>query len=207
MRFRNPASGHIEEFGEATWLWMLVLGPIYLAYKQMWLQAAIAAVIAVFTGGVSWVFIYPFIAKRIVRAHYAKAGWSEVADGAVVTNASGARTIDVQILPKAPDGHYRTLTEVHIKLVRWTPFEQKFTQEDAAQRLREQTLALGGNAIINVRYEQKGKTHSTAGYVEAWGTAIINESDTIACPYCAEKIKRDAVRCKHCTADLAGTRI
>jgi len=35
MRFRNPASGQIEEFGEATWLWMLLLGPIYLAYKQI----------------------------------------------------------------------------------------------------------------------------------------------------------------------------
>ena len=206
MRFRNPTSGHIEEFGEATWLWTLVLGPIYFAYKQMWLQAAIAAVAAVCTAGVSWVFIYPFIAKRVVRAHYAKAGWSEVADGAVVTNAAGARTIDVQILPSAPDGNYRTLSEVHVKLVRWTPFEQKFTQDDAAQRLREQALALSANALINVRYEQKDKTTSTAGYVEGWGTAIINESDTIACPYCAEAIKRDAIRCKHCASDLTPAR-
>ncbi len=206
MRFRNPANGHIEEYGEATWLWMLALGPFYLAYKQMWLQAAIAAGIALLTAGVSWVFIYPFIAKKVIRAHYAKAGWSEVTDGAVVTNANGARSTDVAILPTAPQGNYRTLAEVHVKLVRWTPFEQKFTQEDAAQRLREQALALGGNALINVRYEQKDKTHSTAGYVEGWGVAILNESDTVACPYCAEKIKRDAIRCKHCAADLSTTR-
>ena len=41
MRFQNPANGHIEEFGEATWLWVLVGGPIYFAYKQMWLQAVL----------------------------------------------------------------------------------------------------------------------------------------------------------------------
>ena len=44
MRFQNPANGHIEEFGEATWLWVLVGGPIYFAYKQMWLQAVLSAV-------------------------------------------------------------------------------------------------------------------------------------------------------------------
>ena len=41
MRFQNPANGHIEEFGEATWLWVLVGGPFYLAYKQIWLHAVI----------------------------------------------------------------------------------------------------------------------------------------------------------------------
>ena len=202
MRFRNPANGHIEEFGEATWLWILVLGPIYLAYKQMWLQAAIAAGVAVITGGLSWVFIYPFIAEKVIRAHYAKAGWSEVTEGAIITDKNGASTIDLQILEAPPAGNYRTLGEVHVKLVRWTPFEQKYNRNDAAQRLREQAFALGGNAIINVRYEQKDKTHSTAGYIEAWGTVILNQSDTIACPYCAETIKRDAIRCKHCSADL-----
>ena len=206
MRFRNSTNGHIEEYGEATWLWILVFGPIYLAYKQMWLQAAIAAAAAMVTAGLSWVFLYPFIAKRVIRAHYAKLGWTEVTDGAIVTDASGARTIDVQILSEPPQGNYRTLADVHVKLMRRTPFEQKYTQEDAAQRLREQAMALGGNALINLRYEQKELTNFTIGYVEAWGVAILNESDTIACPYCAEPIKRNAIRCKHCASDLTTAR-
>ena len=41
MRFQNPANGHIEEFGEATWLWVLVGGPIYFAYKQDWADYAL----------------------------------------------------------------------------------------------------------------------------------------------------------------------
>ena len=54
MRFQNPANGHIEEFGEATWLWVLVGGPFYLAYKQIWLHAVIAAVLSLLSAGLSW---------------------------------------------------------------------------------------------------------------------------------------------------------
>ena len=57
MRFQNPTNGHIEEFGEATWLWVLVGGPFYLAYKQIWLHAVIAAVLSLFTAGLSWLLL------------------------------------------------------------------------------------------------------------------------------------------------------
>ncbi|HRV29679.1 MAG TPA: zinc ribbon domain-containing protein [Spirochaetia bacterium] len=30
----------------------------------------------------------------------------------------------------------------------------------------------------------------------------MDESDTTTCPYCAETIKREATRCKHCGSDI-----
>ncbi|RYH46023.1 MAG: hypothetical protein EON54_16600 [Alcaligenaceae bacterium] len=203
MRFQNPANGHIEEFGEATWLWVLVGGPIYFAYKQMWLQAALSAVLAPITGFMSWVLLYPLAIKWILRTQYAKLGWKEIKEGAVsVSSPTGARSIDVQILTEPPQGNYRPLSEVTVKLTRWSPLERKYTREDVEQRLREKAMALGGNAVINVRYEQRDHTMATAGYIEGRGLAIIDESDTAPCPLCAEPIKREAVRCKHCGSDI-----
>ena len=203
MRFQNPANGHIEEFGEATWLWVLVGGPIYFAYKQMWLQVVLSAVLAPITGFLSWVLFYPLGIKWILRTHYAKLGWTEIKEGeAVVSNPSGARSMDVRILTEPPQGNYRPLSEVAVKLTRWSPMERKYTREDVDQRLREKAMALGGNAVINVRYDQKDHTMATAGYIEGRGLAIIDESDTAICPYCAETIKREATRCKHCGSDI-----
>ena len=68
MRFQNPANGHIEEFGEATWLWVLVGGPFYLAYKQIWLHAVIAAVLSLLSAGLSWLLLYPLIIKWVIRS-------------------------------------------------------------------------------------------------------------------------------------------
>ena len=210
MRFKNPANGHIEEFGEATWLWMLVGGPFYLAYKQMWLHAAIAAVLSVASAGMTWVFVYPLIGKWVIRSHYAKLGWTEVVEGmagttvqeAVVSAPSGVHSTHVRILSTPPEGNYRALSEVVVKLTRWTPVERKYTREDVDQRLREKTMALGGNAIIHVRYDQKDHTLATAGYIEGRGLAIMDTSDIATCPFCAETIKREATRCKHCGSDI-----
>lgn len=203
MRFQNPANGHIEEFGDATWGWVLFYGPFYFAYKQMWLQAAIAAVLAVVTGLMSWVLFYPICIKWILRTHFAKVGWKEIAEGeAVVSNMSGAKSNDVRILVEPPTRGYKSLSEVSVKLVRWTPLERKYTREDVNQRLREKAMALGGNALINVRYEQKDQTMATAGYIEGRGLVIIDNSDTVACPYCAEVIKREAIKCKHCGSEI-----
>ena len=203
MRFQNPANGPIEEFGEATWLWVLVGGPFYLAYKQIWLHAVIAAVLSLLSAGLSWLLLYPLIIKWVIRSHYTKLGWKEITEGqAVVRSPFGAHSSDVRILSTPPDGDYRALGEVAVKLTRRTPLERKYSREDADQRLREQAMALGANAIVNVRYEQKGHNLVNAGYIHAWGTAVIDESDTTDCPFCAERIKRAATRCKHCGSDI-----
>ena len=97
MRFQNPANGHIEEFGEATWLWVLVGGPIYFAYKQMWLQAVLSAVLAPITGFLSWVLFYPLGIKWILRTHYAKLGWTEIKEGEGTDRVDHASYTDLKL--------------------------------------------------------------------------------------------------------------
>lgn len=203
MRFQNPKNGYIEEFGEATWLWALVGGPFYLAYKQIWLHAIIAGAASLMTAGLSWIAIYPLIIKWVLRTHYAKIGWIEINEGqSSVSSPSGAKSNDVRILTIRPESGYREVQEISVKLVRRSPLERKFTREDANQRLQEKAIALGANAIIDIQYDQKDHTATTAGYIEAKGIAIIDESDVATCPFCAETIKKAATRCKHCGSDI-----
>lgn len=108
----------------------------------------------------------------------------------------------MRILSTARDGDYRVLGEIMVKLTRWTPLERKYGREDVDQRLREKALALGANAIVNVRYEQKDESWTNAGSIEGRGLAVVSESDTTTCPFCAERIKRAAMRCKHCGSDI-----
>lgn len=76
MRFKNPANGY-EETVSRPFLWALLFGPIYFAVKGVWLHAVIALVLA-FTIFVSWL-IYPFFARTVIRTHYLRQGWQEVA--------------------------------------------------------------------------------------------------------------------------------
>lgn len=72
--------------------------------------------------------------------------------------------------------------------------------DDANARLREETIRLGANAIINVKYERSSLT-SWRG-IKASGIAVLLDSDEKKCPFCAELIKKEAIKCKHCGSDL-----
>lgn len=73
MRFRNPLNGYEEEVGIA-WPWCLLFGPLYFAAKGVWSHAAISLIVAIATGGLSWL-VYPFFARAIVEQHYLRNGW------------------------------------------------------------------------------------------------------------------------------------
>jgi len=160
-------------------------------------------VLAVISAGLSWVFLYPLIIKWVIRSHYAKAGWQEIPEGkTVVSNPAGAHSTRIRILSAPPAGDYQALSEIAVKLTRWSPIERKYTREDIDQRLREKAMALGANAIVNVQYVEKGDSWTNAGSIEGKGLAIVDDSDTTTCPFCAERIKRAATRCKHCGSDI-----
>lgn len=72
--------------------------------------------------------------------------------------------------------------------------------DDANARLKEEAIRLGANAIINVKYEQSSLT-SWRG-IKAFGIAVLLDSDEKKCPYCAEIIKKEAIKCKHCGSDI-----
>ncbi len=77
MIFENPSNGSREESSK-PWLWTLLFGSFYFAFKGVWNHAVIGFFLAFVTLGLSW-FAYPFFANEIVRKHYLKKGWKELA--------------------------------------------------------------------------------------------------------------------------------
>jgi len=71
--FENPANGYREKVGHA-WLWTLLFGCFYFAYKGIWRHFVIAFFVAILTAGISWL-IYPFFASRIIQRNYLQKGW------------------------------------------------------------------------------------------------------------------------------------
>ena len=103
------------------------------------------------------------------------------------------------------DSLRKQLSEVAVKLVRRSPLHRKFTVEDVNYRLQKKALGLGASTVANVVYTEDDGSKllaSHAGSIEAKGLAIIDASDRVACPFCAEKIKRVARKCKHCGSEL-----
>jgi hypothetical protein len=74
------------------------------------------------------------------------------------------------------------------------------TMDDVNARLREEALKLDANAIIHVKYER----YSTTSFrgIKASGVAVFLASNEKKCPFCAELIKNEAVKCKHCGSEL-----
>ena len=76
MKFQNPTNGFTETAG-APFLWCLLFGCFYFAFKGVWNHAVISFVVAILTVGLGWL-IYPFFASGIVRSHYLRMGWQQV---------------------------------------------------------------------------------------------------------------------------------
>lgn len=53
------------------WLWCLLFGCFYFLAKKMWVHAALSAVVAWATFGLSWL-VYPFFVTSLVREHFKK---------------------------------------------------------------------------------------------------------------------------------------
>jgi len=75
MRFRNPLNGYTEDSNHC-WLWSLLFGPFYFAYKGAWFHFFLGVFLACVTF-VSWV-VYPFFAESVVRTVYQRKGWGEI---------------------------------------------------------------------------------------------------------------------------------
>ena len=73
--FTNPANNYREESsGPFSWLWVLIFGPIYFAFKGNWKHVFIWLILAFITSGIS-ALIYPFFVYGINDKHYLKRGW------------------------------------------------------------------------------------------------------------------------------------
>jgi hypothetical protein len=96
---------------------------------------------------------------------------------------------------------YKVIGPIKARVGAATLFSKAPTIEDVNFKLREEAIKQGANAIINVKYD-RGMTLTSYKALTATGTAVCAESDEVKCPFCAELIKREAVKCKHCGADI-----
>jgi hypothetical protein len=85
--YEHPANGYREVGGTGlSWLWCLLFGFFYFAFKGVWVHALVGFFLAICTSGLSWL-IYPFFARGIVDRGYLKRGWRVVTSGPPPTTA------------------------------------------------------------------------------------------------------------------------
>jgi hypothetical protein len=111
------------------------------------------------------------------------------------------RIEDIEVHDGEIRRRYKVIGSIRARVGAATLFSKTPTIEDVNFKLREEALKIGANAIINVQYE-RGIALTSWKALTATGIAVIAESDEVKCPFCAELIKREAIRCKHCGADL-----
>ncbi len=76
LRFVNPVNNHVEAT-TSPWVWTLLFGPFYFAYKGLWGHAVLGTILGIFTLGLSWI-VYCIVAKKLLRNHYGRLGWKEI---------------------------------------------------------------------------------------------------------------------------------
>ena len=108
---------------------------------------------------------------------------------------------DIEIHAGGLNRPYRTVGPITARSGAGTALSKAPTMEDVNFKLREVALKMGANAVINVEYK-RGVSAMSWKAMTATGTAVILVSDERTCPLCAETVKKAAIRCKHCGADL-----
>lgn len=76
MKFKNIDNNYTED-SPCPWVWTLLFGWMYFAYKRAYLMAFIWILTVVPTIGVA-ALIFPFFANRIIRQAYLRNGWTEL---------------------------------------------------------------------------------------------------------------------------------
>lgn len=120
----------------------------------------------------------------------------------LVAQRTGMKITDIAIHATGITQPHKVCGEITAKVSKGSVFSKSPTIEDANFKLQEEASRLGANAVINVAYS-RGMSLVSYEVLKAVGTAVIMESDERACPMCAETIKRAALKCRHCGADVA----
>ncbi|MGX9432399.1 MULTISPECIES: SHOCT domain-containing protein [Bradyrhizobium] len=92
--FRNPQTGAVVRINKGSAFWLtFFFGCFYLAYKEVWLHAGIALLLALLTSGLMWP-VYAFFAYRIIVDSYRRKGWIELDTPPVPFNPSYGEQVE-----------------------------------------------------------------------------------------------------------------
>lgn len=108
---------------------------------------------------------------------------------------------DIEIHTGTVGFQFEPLRRLEAKCESPTVFSKAPTIEDVNQKLRELAVKIGANAIVEVTYDS-GPTMTAWRSVRGKGLAVTRVSDEMLCPVCAETIKRAALKCRFCGAEI-----
>lgn len=112
-----------------------------------------------------------------------------------------AKVEDIEIHTGRPEFEFEAIRRLEVKCEASNALMPAPTIEEANGRLRALAARAGANAIIEVNYNS-GVSFTSWKSLKATGLAVRRLSDERQCPMCAETIKRAAVKCRFCGADL-----
>jgi len=108
---------------------------------------------------------------------------------------------DIEIHTDIPGFRYQPLRRLEVTCEASNLLMPAPTIEEVNGRLRALAAKIGANAVIDVSYNS-GVSFTSWKSLKGKGLAVIRETDDIACPNCAETIKRAARICRFCGHSL-----
>src|SRR4051812_37614729 len=105
------------------------------------------------------------------------------------------RVEDIAIFTGDADRPYEELGPIRARVVAATVFSKSPTIEDVNFKLREAALKMGADGVTYATY-QRGMTATSWRGLTVLGFGVKLLDDTKMCPFCAEKVKTQAIKCK-----------
>ena len=99
------------------------------------------------------------------------------------------------------DFTYRPIRRLQAKVEAVSNFAAAPTINDGNAKLRELASKVGANAVVDVEYKT-GASMTSWRSMTITGLAVERLSDERPCPVCAEMIKRAAIKCRYCGAEV-----
>jgi hypothetical protein len=113
---------------------------------------------------------------------------------------------DIELHVGDVDFPYKPVRELRAKCEASNALMPAPTETEINAKLRGMAAKVGANAVINIRYNS-GVSFTSWKSMTGTGLAVIRESDTIDCPYCAETIRRAATKCRFCGEEITAPTI
>ena len=111
------------------------------------------------------------------------------------------RVDQIEIHAGGTDFDYESVRQLEAKCEAKTAFSKAPTIEDVNLKLQEMAAGIGADAVVNVTYDS-GVSMTSWRSMKAKGLAVRKVSNEIACPVCAEQIKRAATKCRFCGTEF-----